>query len=258
LRKHTSVVAALAVMLAGTVPAALAQSSYSMQAATALGRQGNWRGELAYGLGWVKAEPNNPDAWFILSTARENLGQLPGAIEAGKRAIQLKPAMFPYWYPVCQSYMGMGTRVGYQQLARDCAAQLQRLAQFDWQWFLTGTVYYSLAELQPSLYQNAKAAYLQDLKLNPKAAGAWQNLGNTEWKLGNRKSAEDDFQKAIELGNTGAAQNLRSLQQEIQSCFNQKQTLANTQRPMLGTVQNYNQNCGSISGSIPIKIVPVP
>jgi tetratricopeptide (TPR) repeat protein len=252
-----SVVVLIGLLLSG-VHAALAQSGFTLQHATALGQHGDWQGQLAYGTAWVRAEPNNPDAWFILSTARENLGQLPGAIEAGKRAVQMKPSMWPYWYPLCQSYMGMGTRVGYQAMARDCAAQLQRLAQFDWQWFLTGTVYYSLAELQPSLYQNAEAAYQQDLKLNPKASGAWQNLGNTEWKLGHLKDAENDFQRAIQLGNSGAAQNLRNLQQEIQSCFNQKQTISSAQHPMLGTVQNYNQNCGSISGGIPIKIVPVP
>lgn len=258
MRKATSILVLLAGVLFGTMQGALAQSGYSMQRAMSLGLQRDWKGELSYGLGWVRAEPSNSDAWYVVATARENLGQLPGAIEAGKHAIQLNSSKWAYWYPLCESYMGMGTRVGYQALARDCASQLQRLAQADWEWFSTGNVYFSLAELQSSLYQSAKAAFVQDLKLNPKASGAWQNLGNTEWQLGNLKNAEDDFQNAIQLGDTNAAQNLRMLQQLIQSCSNQKQTIAHTERPSLGIVRAYNQHCASISGGIPIKVIPVP
>lgn len=258
MRKVTAILVVLAGVLFGTVRGALAQSGYSMQRATSLGVQGDWRGELSYGLGWIRAEPGNPDAWYVVGTARENLGQLPGAIEAGKHALQLNSSKWAYWYPLCESYIGMGTRVGYQALARACASQLQRRAQADWEWFSTGNVYYSLAELQPSLYQSAKAAYVQDLKLNPKASGAWRNLGNTEWQLGNLKNAEDDFQKAIQLGDANAAQNLRMLHQMIQSCANQKQTISHTQRPTLGIISAYNQHCASISGGIPVRIIPVP
>jgi tetratricopeptide (TPR) repeat protein len=205
-----------------------------------------------------RRDPGNPDAWYAVSLAGENLGQLPIAIAAAKHAIQLKPSQWAYWYPLCQSYTGMGTRVGFEELARGCASQLQRLARADWEWFETGNVYYSLAEVQPSLYQSAKAAFVRDLNINPRASGAWQNLGNTEWRLGNLKNAEDDFGKAIQLGNSSAAQNLRMLQQEIQACVNQKQTIEHTQFPLTLTVETYNQNCGSISGGIPVRIIPVP
>jgi tetratricopeptide (TPR) repeat protein len=176
---------------------------------------------------------------------------LPGAIAAAKHAIQLKSSQWAYWYPLCESYMGMGTRVGYEELAQGCAGQLQRLARADWEWFSTGNVYFSLAELQPSLYQSAKAAYLQDLNISPRAAGAWQNLGNTEWKLGNLRNAEGDFQKAIQLGNAGAAQNLRMLQGEIQSCFNRKQMITHMQHRPKGIVFAYNVSCSTISGGLP-------
>jgi tetratricopeptide (TPR) repeat protein len=222
------------------------------------GLKKDWNGELSYGLEWVRAEPSNPDAWYVVAAARETLGQLPGAIEAAKHAIQLNSSKFAYWFRLCESYMRMGTRAGYQDLARGCASHLPQLAQEDGEWFSTGNLYYSLAELQPSLYQNAKEAYLQDLKLSPKAAGAWQNLGNTEWQMGHLKDAEDDFQKAIQLGNTNAAQNLRMLQQFIQACFNQKQTIDHTRSPDFGIVQAYNQHCGSISGEIPVQIIRVP
>jgi tetratricopeptide (TPR) repeat protein len=257
MRKTTLITLMLGGLLLGTGPMALAQS-YSLKGIGQFAARQDWQGALSYGLGWVRAEPGNPDAWYAVALAHENLGQLAGAIEAGRRAVQIKPTQWAYWYPLCQSYMGMGTRVGFEELARDCAGQLQRLARADWEWFETGNVYLSLGELQPSLYQSAKAAFVQDLRLNPQASGAWQNLGNTEWHLGNLRNAEDDFQKAIQLGDTSAAQNLRMLQAEIQSCFNQKQTIAHTQYPLLGVVQAYNQNCGSISGGIPVRVIPVP
>ncbi|HEY1891331.1 MAG TPA: tetratricopeptide repeat protein [Steroidobacteraceae bacterium] len=257
MRKTTLIALLLAGLLLGTGPKVFAQS-YSLQGLGQFAGRQDWQGGLSYGLGWVRADPNNPDAWYAVALAHENLGQLSGAIVAARRAVQIRPSQWAYWYPLCQSYMGMGTRVGFEALARDCAGQLQRLARADWEWFETGNVYLSLGELQPSLYRSAKGAFLQDLQLNPRASGAWQNLGNTEWHLGNLKNAEDDFRKAIQLGNTSAAQNLRMLQTEIQSCFNQKQTIAHTQYPLLGVITAYNQNCGSISGGIPVRVIPVP
>lgn len=249
MRKTMLVTLMLASLLLGTGPAALAQSYYSLQGMGQYAARQDWQGALSYGLGWTRADPNNADAWYAVSIARENLGQLPGAIEAGRRAVQMKPWQWAYWYPLCQSYMGMGTRVGFEPLARDCASQLQRLAKADWEWFETGNVYYSLAELEPSFYGSAKGAYLQDLKLNPRASGAWQNLGNTEWQLGNLRNAQSDFQQAIQLGNTGAAQNLRMLQAAIQACFNEKQTIARA-HPRRGVVSAYNQHCAAISGGM--------
>jgi tetratricopeptide (TPR) repeat protein len=250
MRNTTLVKLLLAGLLLVTGSVALAQSSYSLQGLGQFASQGDWRGGLGYAARWTQAEPSNPDAWYAVSLAQENLGQLPGAIDAAKHAIQLKPGFWAYWYPLCESYLGMGTRVGYEELARECAGQLQHLARADWEWFSTGNVYYSLGELQPSLYLSAKAAYLQDLNISPRASGAWRNLGNTEWKLGNLKNAEDDFQKAIQLGDSGAAQNLRALQGEIQSCFNRKQMVAHMQHRTKGAVLAYNANCSSITGGI--------
>lgn len=251
MKKTTPATSLLAGLLLGTGSLALAQSSFSLQGIGQYASQRDWPGALSYGVRWTQAEPNNPDAWYAVSLAQENMGQLPGAIQAAKHAIQLKPAQWAYWYPLCESYMGMGTRVGYEELARDCANQLQRRARADWEWFSTGNVYYSLAELQPSLYRSAKAAYVQDLNISPRAPGAWQNLGNTEWKLGNLRNAENDFQKAIQLGNSGAAQNLRTLQGEIQSCFNRKQMIQHMQRRPKGSVLAYNASCSTVSGGLP-------
>lgn len=89
MRKTTLVTLMLAGLLLGTGPVALAQSYYSLQGIGQFAARQDWQGARSYGLGWTRADPNSADAWYAVAVARENPGQLPGAIEAGRRAVQL-------------------------------------------------------------------------------------------------------------------------------------------------------------------------
>ncbi len=85
MKKTTLPTSLLAALLLGTGSLALAQSSFSLQGIGQFASQRDWPGALSYGVRWTQAEPNNPDAWYAVSLAQENMGQLPGAIRVRRK-----------------------------------------------------------------------------------------------------------------------------------------------------------------------------
>jgi tetratricopeptide (TPR) repeat protein len=237
-----------------TRPAAVAEQ-FSDQGTRPFVEQKDWNGLLRYGTAWTQAQPDNAHAWLVVGTARYNLQQYPEAIDADRRATQLDPSLFSAWYELTAAYNAMGTRVGYHELAVAAASHLDTTAKADWEWFQTGNIYTYLGEITPSLYPKAEAAFLRVVKMNPKASGAWYNLGNVEEDLQNYKGAVNAYRRAAQEGEPQATAALNKLQGLVNSCANQKKYLLNLPSGTTVSVarysnSTYNSNCAWLTGRV--------
>jgi cytochrome c-type biogenesis protein CcmH/NrfG len=63
----------------------------------------DWNRLLAYGQAWTRAQPNNPDVWFVIGRAYGNKAFHVGlerpldAVPAYERAVQLQPQSIDAW-----------------------------------------------------------------------------------------------------------------------------------------------------------------
>lgn len=241
-------------------PNAVAQQ-FSMDGTKHYVQSNDWNGLLNYGQAWTQAQPNNAEAWVVVGTARYNMNQFTEAIDAEKRATLLDPSLFPGWYALANAYNSMGTRVGFHDLAISAASGMEKTAKQDWEWFDVGQLYTYLGEITPSLYPKAAAAFLQVIKLNPKASNAWFNLGNIEWDMQNYSATVADFTKASQMGVPQATAQLNRLQGVVNDCAIQKRTLLTLPRgtPVAGArFATYNEKCAWLTGRIEVHIQTVP
>ena len=65
-----------------------------------LEKAGNWNVLVIYALDWTRKHPGNTDAWKRLSLGYVKLGQLPEALDAATKAVQLAPEDFLLWQNV--------------------------------------------------------------------------------------------------------------------------------------------------------------
>src|SRR5690242_5780563 len=71
--------------------------AYSLAEANAIRNRKDWNGLLQYGQAWAKAEPNNSNAWGIISQAYI-FGKHPElALDATKRGVALTPQQPGAW-----------------------------------------------------------------------------------------------------------------------------------------------------------------
>jgi tetratricopeptide (TPR) repeat protein len=276
-----------------TRPAA-AQSNYTLGRAQAFAQANDWEGLLAYGQGWSRAEPNNPDAWYSMARAygsklynfglkrpndaapcyqhavalrpqwpeawyalgmtQQETGDFNGSIVALNHAVEQAPARTNYWYSLFSSY----SHIRKFELAIQALGNLEKNSRTPRDWFLVGSGYSGLAVYYGGtpVYQKARAAYLRSLKMDERQGGTWTNLGTVEQVLGNLGAALDDYQKGARLWGKVGANDYTSLTQDIQACKGWRQRIASNAHPMGLDVVNYNQHCTNITGKIPIVFVP--
>ena len=80
--------------------------AYSLPEAQAYQRRQDWTGLLRYTEGWTKAEPNNSNAWAMMSVAYFFGMDRPDlALEPTKRAVALAPNQAGGWTALGQNYM---------------------------------------------------------------------------------------------------------------------------------------------------------
>ncbi|MBW1992604.1 MAG: trypsin-like peptidase domain-containing protein [Deltaproteobacteria bacterium] len=76
--------------------------------AAALEKARNWPGLLEHCRNWVRAEPKNSTAWFVLGEAYGELGRHREEVEACREALRLQPDYAKAWYNLGVAYGELG------------------------------------------------------------------------------------------------------------------------------------------------------
>jgi tetratricopeptide (TPR) repeat protein len=223
---------------------AAAQSGYSIQRVAAYVGAHDANGALAYAQAWAKAEPGNADAWSGVGIAYGsglhqpadavaafqkalairpdyseclnamgveylNLNKYPPAEQAFKHAAETAKIKSNYWNNLAVAYT-MENKRDEALAAIDQNARLAGPTAAAGDWYVIGNGYYQMME-----YPKAVDAFGRALRMNPRMAMAWNNLGTAEQRLGNAAEALRDYKQAGALGDSLGNQNYASLQAAI-------------------------------------------
>ncbi len=225
------------------IAAALAQGQgrYSMGGANAYVQSKNWTGLVQYSRSWTQADPNDSMAWYYLGSAYEmGLHQPAEAVAPLRKATDLKPDWALGWTALGFAYMDLKrfddaasafenavryapTKSNYWNnlasayswankpaLAEQTLEKQERAAgpsATDVDWYNLGNGYANLGRRDRAIN-----AYRQALRINPRDANAWNNLGVAEQASGNLQNAMADYQRAASLGDPLARNNVANLQ----------------------------------------------
>jgi cytochrome c-type biogenesis protein CcmH/NrfG len=198
----------------------------------ALEQKEDWLELLKLSQQWVKSEPENAEAWWILGKAYFHLKQYDDAIQADRAALRIKPEDFRVWTSLGGTYYfleqynqaiqayrealriqpeyfaawhGLGS--AYQSLKQyDQAIQAYRAAlriepENFADWYLLGSAYESLKQ-----YDQAIQAYQEALRIQPEKAIAWTSLGRVYYSQGKRDKVREIYQTLRKLDQARAEQ----------------------------------------------------
>jgi tetratricopeptide (TPR) repeat protein len=239
---------ALGIALAVPIPAALAQSGYSVDSANRFVHAKDWNGLGRYATAWTKAEPNNLLAWYYLgNNYATRLQQPEAAIPAFQQVVRLDPNRHGAWQTLGVQFMKVKR---YEDAARafkrateieprrpnywnNLASAYRETRQFDlavaaldsnmklaaphgtWEdWHNLGIAYRNLGLMwgnERDWQNKAIIAFRQSLKLNPRNDEGWNSLGATYETLSNYNEAFRCYKQAEALGNPYARQNYNNL-----------------------------------------------
>jgi tetratricopeptide (TPR) repeat protein len=261
--------------------------SHSLSEAQALERRQDWDGLVKYGRAWTQAEPNNANAWGILSVAyffglhRPDLAleptkravalapknpsawtalgnidlklkRYPEAVDAFNHAVQLAPRNGNHWNNLATAYSYESN----YPMALQALEQQEKVAGPDQDytlWYNLGNgflnVFYSGQNGAPTgregaeILRRAEHAYQQTLRLNPRYANAWNNLGTVEQALGASQDALNDYQRAASLGDSVGRSNYTQLQNAIAAA--KRQAAGSV---ACGPITTYKPGCPFVPG----------
>jgi len=178
--------------------------AYSLAEANAIKNRGDWNGLLQYGQAWAKAEPNNSNAWGIISQAYILGSKRPDlALDATKRGVALTPQESGAWN-------ALGYIYEYIRQYPNAVDAYQHAVNINPR---QGSFWNNLAAAYSE--ENNYAAALQTLEGQAQKAGpyqndaAWYNLGNglstlaasTRVGAGSGKSSDQLLREAINAYN---------------------------------------------------------
>ena len=232
---------------------------YSLSEAQSYQRRQDWNGLLRYTQGWTKAEPNNSNAWAMMSVAYFfGMNRPDLALEPTQRAVALAPNQAGGWTALGQNYMKLkryreavdafqhsvdlapNNGNHYNNLATaysyvgDYPRALQTLERQEAVAGPTQTyqLWYNLANgyldvfssalngastgnNSSTILNRARHAYGETLRMNPRYANAWNNLGTAEQASGASQNALNDYQRAAALGDPVGSSNYSRLTSAI-------------------------------------------
>lgn len=171
--------------------------------AIALEEEKHWSKLLDWGRQWVKADPENTNAWMALGSAHRGLSQHDLATAAYREALRIDPKYDAAWGNLGVAYQSLkqtdnaiaayrealrinqenvstwnnlGNAYGSLQRTDDAITAYHQALQIDPSyartWVNLGGAYNDLKR-----YDDAITAYREALRVNPGYADAWNNLG---------------------------------------------------------------------------------
>lgn len=223
---------------------ALAQSTFTAEAANRYVGARDWSGLLRYSSAWTKTQPKDPMGWFYLGNTYgiglKDPGQaLPAfehavslksawpeawnalghvlvqlqrnddAADAFSHAVTLAPKRTNYWNSLAAAY-SYDNRISKAVDALEGEQKAAGASMGFVEWYNLGNGFLTMQE-----FKSAANAFRQALRLNPGYAAAWNNLGTLEGMLGNNSAALDDYRRASALGDPLGGTNVARLQSAI-------------------------------------------
>ena len=152
----------------------------------------DWQGLLDWCRKWTKSEPKNADAWYGLGIAYNKLKRHDDAIEAYRQALHIDPEDADAWnnLGVHLQRPQAATMMPSKPIVRPCAS-IRSMPK-------PGTTSGSLTA-NFKRHNDAIDAYRQALRINPKNANAWYNLGVAYGKLKSHNDAIEAYRQALRI-----------------------------------------------------------
>ena len=144
--------------------------------------------------------PQETEAWYLLSTINGRLGDIDAAGECCRRALDIQPDHY-------EARVNLGNVLYNQGRLEEAAAQYQISIEINSN---NPVVHNNLGNLLSTLDKNEEAAtsYQKAIQLNPNLAAAYQNLGNLRLKQALYDKAVNNYSQAIRLNpNDGSLRN---------------------------------------------------
>lgn len=139
----------------------------------------------------VRREPFNADAHYNLGVVRGQTGDLQGAMQSYRRAVELDPDYFAAWYNLGADHLETGNL----HEAIECFDKaIMAKPDFAIAHFMKGAAYDRLDNHEAAIRSTRKG-----LEFAPDDAQAYHNLGNSYLRLGDARQAVDNFQRAAEI-----------------------------------------------------------
>jgi len=172
----------------------------------------------------VTLAPKEPGAWNALGWIYRRLKRYPDAVEALNHAVDLAPHNGNFWNNLAAAY---AEEDNYTMTLQTLEKQAQSAGPYQNEllWYNLGNAFLTVAastRVGPTagrppndVLREAVNAYQHCLKLNPRYANAWNNLGIAAQALGDTQSALNDYQHSASLGNPLAQKNYVDLQNTI-------------------------------------------
>jgi tetratricopeptide (TPR) repeat protein len=133
------------------------------------------------------------------------------AVGAFRKCVQFEPAKANYWNSLASAYSWANKPKTAFETLENQQNSAGRPAN-DGDWYNMGNSYANLG-----IADKARVAYQQALKMNPRNAEAWNNLGVAEQVIGNNANALQDYQKSASLGDSLATGNIAKFQAALAS-----------------------------------------
>ncbi|WP_076792754.1 tetratricopeptide repeat protein [Chlorobium sp. KB01] len=162
----------------------------------ALEEKQDWGGIIQLCLNWSKQIPTSADAWGYLGFAYLQKGELALAIDAYKRAIQIRPDYAHYWADLGVAY---GREGQYERMIAAYRQAVRNNNEYALAWINLGIAY-----IQNGSYLQAVEAYQQVVRITPGDASSWYNMASAYSDAGYYPEAVEAFRQAVHLypGNT--------------------------------------------------------
>jgi superkiller protein 3 len=172
----------------------------------------------------IALAPKEPGAWNALGSIYRKLKRYSDAVEALNHAVDLAPHNGIYWNNLAAAYSEQGN---YTMTLQTLQKQAQSAGPYQNEllWYNLGNAFLTVAastRVGPTagrspndVLREAVNAYQRCLRMNPRYANAWNNLGMAAQALGDTQSALNDYQHAASLGNPVAQKNYIDLQNTI-------------------------------------------
>ncbi len=232
----------LAVTMLGAI--SVRAASYSAGGANAYVQSKDYQGLLHYATAWTNAAPDSADAWSYLGVVYGIYLKEPDkAVAPMQRSLALNPNQAPGWHALGVTFIQLkknadavgaiskaiklnpnqptyynNLAVAYAEMARwqdaynalNDEKDLAEKLDAPMVWYNLGNGYARLEQAAPAV-----AAYQRAVKLNPRWAQAWTNLGTMLQWGGNVQGAEQAYARGAQLGDPLAAQDNARLQQAL-------------------------------------------
>jgi len=156
-----------------------------------LREQGDLPGAIEAYRKQLEVKPDHEAAWYNLGNALGQQGDLPGAIEAYRKQLEVKPDHEAAWYNLGIALGQQGDLSGAIEAYRK---QLEVKPDDEWAWYNLG-----IALGQQGDLAGAIEAYRKQLEVKPDHEWAWNNLGNALGKQDNLPGAIEAYRKQLEV-----------------------------------------------------------